>query len=216
MDFGSIIEQLSSQHFAVFSANSATIENITAFFRRNSYRTTTTILEMKTSENARQFSLSKKHGTGGFPFHTDFAFRAIPPRFVVLCNLSDSTFTRTTRVCALKMLNGDFIELLKGSIWQLQTSRGRCLLNGEISLGSNKGFRWDTDFLYPDNDHALAAIKMALPIMQKSSIDLGWEPNSALLIDNWNCVHARSFGDDADDNRKLLRIEAWGNGRMVS
>jgi hypothetical protein len=28
------------------------------------------------------------HGAAGFPFHTDFAFRAVPPRFIFLSNLS--------------------------------------------------------------------------------------------------------------------------------
>lgn len=218
MSMSSIIDELRSRHFTALSLNQTPIEELIALLKRHGYRTTTTLLEVKDSERSRPLSLSKKYGTGSFPFHTDFAFRATPPRFIVLCNLSNSAFMRGTRICAFSTLDESLRKNLKRSTWRLQTARGGCVLSAEIVLGSHRGFRWDTDFLTPENDPAHAALK-ALPIaMSSSSTEIKWEPNSALLIDNWSCVHARSNtnNETIDYDRTLTRIEAWGDGRMVA
>lgn len=204
--------------YCQFSFIDLPIEVLLNALRRSNYRITTTDLQVKFKENARQLSLSKKYGTGRFPFHTDFAFRAIPPRYIALCNPYSTSFERGTSVCYIQNLPAKLREDIRRSIWDLMTASGRCVIDGHILFAMNEGYRWDCDFLQPANKYAIEARGHAEADMGAASEIVRWKPQSAVLIDNWKCTHARMDAPELglDSNRKLMRYEAWGDGRMVT
>lgn len=182
------------------------------------HRVTQTTLEIKAEEAARSLTLSKKYGAGRFPFHSDFAFRAIPPRHIVLCNLSDRTFKRRTLVCVLDELSDSLRSQIEKCSWNLMTTKGLCVVDGRFRFAGRDGTRWDCDFLQPANHHANEAVSIADNEMLRHSSAFDWQPHSALIIDNWRCTHSREQSPDCDTDthRKLVRYEAWDNGRVVS
>ena len=54
------------------------MEELLSSMRKQHFSISVSELKIKSVDKARANSLSAKYGRGAFPFHTDFAFRAIP------------------------------------------------------------------------------------------------------------------------------------------
>lgn len=216
-DVRAVIQRTFENGFCCFAGSEQLVSELCAAMRRLGCAVTTTLLSVLTESEAKSNSLSERHGRSSFPFHTDYAFRAIPPRFILLCNATDTYFERSTYVSPFSSLGPDLLDLLRGCTFGLVWLGERYLLNASFTLNGMSGWRWDQDFLAPENDHALRASKEVGPALLRKSEKVEWIPNSAIFIDNWRCSHARgpSPGNHCDSMRQLIRYEFWTHARLV-
>jgi alpha-ketoglutarate-dependent taurine dioxygenase len=172
---------------------------------------TSSSLTVKSSALARPNTLSAKHGTGSFPHHTDFAFRGIPPRAILLVNSTDRDFERPSYFTDILALAPEHLRTLKSSAWKLKTREGVQLVGGEFMVFRRNGFRWDSDVLVPSNGAAEAALSVLGPALSALQHTFVWRGRTALLIDNWRLTHARGDVPGLDDQgiRELHRYEVW-------
>ncbi len=169
-----------------------------------------TQLSVRTTDEAKRNTLSEVYGEASFPHHTDFAFRPFPPRVIVLVNQTDDEFEAPTMVSRLKSLPNKALEVHARSRWRLK-SKGRSFVVGGITnLGNHIIHRWDTTFFEPENSAAWLCVHRIAKVISQVETIHKWAPRTALIIDNWNCTHARSYsGGDAKGKRLLLRLEGW-------
>lgn len=180
--------------------------------RRDIGHVTRSELSVKSTEEARKNTLSHLHGKGRFPHHTDFAFRAMPPRVIVLVNDSSEDFERPTLVASAASVSDGLRLAWEKSFWTLATREGSFVVSGRFRQGANEGYRWDRDFLRPANFHAERCVRELPNELMLGEVACSWKPNTALLIDNWNCTHGRGalpLGGDDTGQRVLTRYEVW-------
>jgi hypothetical protein len=213
-----LLAHVASFGFCHFGANEDQISELIQSLRKLQFVVSNTSLQIKHATKARPNTLSAKHGSAAFPFHTDFAFRPMPPRYILLLNVTDSHFQRPTRIARIDKLTPPLRNLIRSSIWKLVSSQKHFLVSGQFIRNRHIVWRWDCDFLTPVNAEAQEACHSAPAAMSELAQSITWSPQSAVLIDNWCCVHAR--GEDRsigrnELNRALIRYEFWGDARMV-
>jgi hypothetical protein len=204
--------------FCRFAADENQINELTQTLRRLRFVVSRTSLHMKHASNARPNTLSAKYGAGSFPFHTDFAFRATPARYILLSNLTDSHFPTPTLVARIDLLAPALQQLVRSSTWNLVTSQKHYFVSGQFIRSGQTVWRWDCDFLSPVNKDAHQARRCVPDALSEIAEPIVWGPQRAVLIDNWCCAHARgevTSHDQSQLNRALLRYEFWGDARMV-
>lgn len=217
LDAEGVLRRTGAEGFCHFAGNEQLVLDLCAAMRRKSCTITSTPLSVLTETEAKNNTLSQRHGCSSFPFHTDYAFRAVPPRFILLWNATDTCFERRTYVSRFSSLSPDMIDLLRGCTFGLARFGERYLLNACFTLNGMSGWRWDQDFLVPENSKALQASREVGRALLERSEKFGWAPKSAIFIDNWRCSHARgpSPGNPSDRMRRLIRFEFWTHARMV-
>lgn len=204
--------------FGRLVANGNQVNELVQFLQKRRFVVSNTSLQIKHASNARPNTLSAKYGSAGFPFHTDFAFRAMPPRYILLLNATNSVFHRPTLIARLDMLAPSLRNLVRSSVWKLVTLQKRYLVSGQFMRNGQVVWRWDCDFLAPVNKEAHEAFQSAPMAMGEIAQPIVWSGQSAVLIDNWNCVHARGeeqINAQEELSRTLTRYEFWGDARMV-
>lgn len=214
MDISPIISNLRKFGFASINLESKNIELLLKAFRRLG-RVTRSELIIKTPAEARPHSLSGRFGIGAFPHHTDFAFRAIPPRLLVLHNESDHAFQRATLVSAIDLLPPRLVRMLDRSSWYL-SSRGRTFhVSARVPIGVGSAIRWDPLCLLAANAAAHECCEIIPCELSQLQVRHRWSAGSALIIDNWRCTHAREdIGGGGDHDRRIIRYEVWQHARM--
>jgi hypothetical protein len=213
-----ILVHTANNGFCCVLANAKLLNELIQALRKLQFTVTKTSLYVKQPFRSRPNTLSAKYGPAAFPFHTDFAFRGTPPRYILLVNPTDLLFQRPTLIAPIEMLPSHLKELIRLSTWKLTAAGKHYLVSGQFNRNGQKVWRWDCDFLSPANDEAHAARVDANVSMLKISTPVMWSPQSAVLIDNWYCAHARGNADENDKldiSRSLLRLEFWGDARVV-
>jgi hypothetical protein len=202
--------------FAKIALAEIGLTEIIQSLRQRHYTVTSTSLKVKDTSNARPNTLSAKYGLGGFPFHSDFAFCARPPRYILLLNETDERFRRPTLVAKIEKLEAEYQLLIRNSIWTLLRLQKYYLVSGRFVQNGQTLWRWDCDFLTPANDAADKARRVVPGAMNEVAEAVDWDQQSAVLIDNWKCAHARGeFGSQRDTTRTLTRYEFWAYAGMV-
>lgn len=109
------------------------------------------LLPTKTDQ-AKPRSLSARHGTGEFPFHSEAAYYRVPPRWVLL-RLADGGYSEATTgfvdVNALP-LSDDLMVALRREIWIVSGKPGHFLspvVNTHLSTRATI-VRWDEGCMY--------------------------------------------------------------------
>lgn len=208
--FWSIINEASATGFASFQATASDLQILVRFLRRIG-SVTETDLTIKPQSEARVNTLSHRYGASEFPFHTDFAFRPRPPRYIVLCNEGHES-ARETLISNIDQLPIQIVENLTKSTWHLRRQSRSFELGGTLLIDQQRAFRWDNDFLEPANDHALSCLEEVPRLLSSQQRRISWTiPNTVVIIDNWLCAHARgpSASRRDDHTRKLKRLEVW-------
>jgi hypothetical protein len=213
-----LLAQVARLGFCQFTANENLIEQVIQCLARRQFAATSTSLHIKAISNARPNTLSAKYGTASFPFHTDFAFCALPPRYILLTNTTEATFQRPTLVAPIPRLQSRFRSLMQASMWKLRRVQKHYLVNGSFVQNAEVIWRWDCDFLKPANREAEVAYRLVPEAMNGLAVPIEWAGQTAVLIDNWCCAHAR--GEPRADTpseltRVLTRYEFWRYARMV-
>jgi L-asparagine oxygenase len=159
---------------------------------------------------------SGNFGLGAFPLHTDLAHWARPPRYLMLrCSRGDAN--TQTQIVDGKLV----IESLSSSVLARCLARPRRPLKGSLQLlpiwqassKPNQQFiRWDSIYLKPANEHALAIFRRidaclsSIQPVAKILLNKG----DTLLLDNWRVLHGRSQVQNLESSRRIHRLYLSG------
>lgn len=155
---------------------------------------------------------SGNFGFGTFPFHTDLAHWAIPPKYILLrCSIGDAT-TKTQFIDSYSVIN----EIGESTLARC-LARPRRPLKGSLQLlpilqtpaeQGQKLIRWDSIYLKPSNGYAEVVFgkihehfAKAQPVA-KSLLNRG----DTIIMDNWRLFHGRSQVQDVTSARKIHRV----------
>jgi len=208
--YGEAIEKALNEGFASLEVPEGSRSKLERELRCRIGLVTSTELTLKAIDEAKPNTLSAKFGLGEFPHHTDFAFRSLPPRLIVLINDTDSAFDTPTMVSRFDDWPGRASEVHARSQWLLKTKGSAYVVGGITNIGDHVVRRWDTTFLEPENGAAWFCVQKIGKLISSSESVHEWLPRTALLIDNWNCTHSRGFvRDELAGKRRLCRLEAW-------
>ena len=168
------------------------------------------------SNEAGRLTLSNLHGLDDFPFHTDRAFEARPPRFVFLFARSQGHGDTKTLVTPIAKLNSDFRRLLRLARWMPALSNGQSSLSGAIIDATCNGYRFDTSLMSPANAAAQECKEIILPEFKRHSLSFSLREDNLVCIDNWRSVHARSHVEPQEVSGRIIeRWELWPYAGMV-
>ena len=175
-------------------------------------------LELKTAENAPRHSLSGMYGMGAFPFHTDYAHRRMPPRYVLLRSIGQSEKVRPTLLLDFNSIKLDpgQIDALRRDVWIVNGGREKFLSTvlAGMTRVSVQFLRFDTACMRPAHSRFESSASILRDaIAQASPMNHSWDSGEMLIFDNWRMLHARpEEGDHIDDGRILERsMAAYGS-----
>ncbi len=162
---------------------------------------------------------SAEFGLNDFPFHTDLAHWARPPRYLVLrCVQGDaSVSTKLLSACAIYKLFD--VSYLRKALFRPRKKSYYGSLNILPLVFFESGvlaFRWDSLFLTPMNAAAREFRKFMLESeagwSNRSEIIL-YRPGDTLVVDNWCMLHGRSSVGSQSKRRVergyLSELESW-------
>jgi hypothetical protein len=175
-------------------------------------------LSPKRAEDAPTRSLSAAHGLGGFPMHTDAAHFRIPPRYVLLRLAMDGRSNRPTLIQNIRDLHMDerSMAILRRDVWLVNGGRGRFLtsLLSDTLVPRHLLVRFDRACMRPVHPSFLQSeslLETALATTAPLRVD--WVHGKALVIDNWQALHARSGSPRrSNEDRILERVLIMGHG----
>lgn len=155
-------------------------------------------------------TLSAAFGTASFPLHTDTAFWNRPARFLVMRATGD--LRRPTLVCPfeklLSSMNARLIGAACKAIWVLASSTGPiyCGLTSRSS-GGHFRCRYDRGCMAPANSEAREIDEyMNFAVPDSEVQQLSWSSGTAVVIANWQALHARGPEPPQEADRILKRI----------
>jgi alpha-ketoglutarate-dependent taurine dioxygenase len=158
-----------------------------------------------TKVDAHPQSLSVNFGTNSFPFHTDGAYFKIPPRFIILRYVQGVPSPTPTLLCDLSMLNETEKLELQYGIWKVK-SRTSTFYSSILSDDA-KCLRYDPCIMSPINEKNDNSIFFEQVVASRSTIQVNWQVNKAVVIDNWRYLHTRPKVKEEEIRfRKLQRI----------
>jgi L-asparagine oxygenase len=155
---------------------------------------------------------SGNFGLGSFPFHTDLAHWATPPRYLMLrCASGDPTVET-------QMIDGrDLVEIVGAGALARCLALPRRPMKGSFHLlpiwqdsANHAGqlLRWDSIYLKPANGYALSTFQRLEEALSRTRIATNTLRNrgDTLLLDNWRVLHGRSSVQNANSSRKIYRV----------
>lgn len=166
------------------------------------------VLTPQPSHEVHANTLSRRHGLGPFPFHTETAYWSRPARYVVLYCVDPGAGERPTL-------------LVDSRQWQLSTKDRRQFLNAAFRVMGRRTFltslavhdgpdlwwRFDRACMSPATSDAGPAIEQISTLIGDSnSVEISWMPRDLLVFDNYRCIHARGAATRKDTDRILHRI----------
>lgn len=170
------------------------------------------LLSPLVAKDAPRNSLSRLHGLGEFPLHTDAAHHRYPPRWLLMRCIATGkqgcpTFLADSR--ELKMTAAERCEIER-AVWTISTGRrsflGSAVLGalsegrkGPIRLRYDRGCMKVADAAFSATS---AMLECLIGDLQTERID--WEPGVTVVIDNSRMLHGRGSG--ADSSRELERV----------
>jgi hypothetical protein len=212
-----VLQNLRGHGITSFLLNALPVATFLNGLKRDGHLVTQTILTVRDKGDplTAKKTLSMVYGRGEFPFHTDYAFKPVPPKFIVLVNDSDLSFRRPTFVSSLADLPSSLMRLLQNARWLFQSRDGALVISSIQPLYCGlRLIRWDVDFLAPYNRSAHLSADYIPTHLASVRKEIVWEPRSAVVIDNWALAHARgatTTDELADEGRTLARYEVWNH-----
>src|SRR4051794_20157633 len=120
-----ILETVQTSGFAMFDLNCLSLAVLLSLFKRAGHTVSQTALALKDpTPQSHKKTLSSIYGKNAFPYHTDYAFKPTPPRFIVLANESSHYFDRPTFISSLSALPSEMAVMLRDSSWVLRSRLG--------------------------------------------------------------------------------------------
>lgn len=155
---------------------------------------------------------SGNFGFGTFPFHTDLAHWARPPRYILLwCSRGDET-TKTQVIDS-----NSVIQCIGESVLTRCLAQPRRPMKGALQLlpilhpsteKTSRLIRWDSIYLKPSNGYAQAVFEEIYQHLAKVKPVIKSLKNrgDALIMDNWRLLHGRSQVQDVASTRLIHRV----------
>ena len=163
------------------------------------------VLAAREREDARAGTLSGRYGMGAFPWHTDGAHHAQPPR-LSLMRRRGPTGTPTLLLDAHSLLAvaPGLAEQLRRQTWLVDA--GASPFYASI-VGRAGRVRFNRHLMTPTSARAgEAELAFQALIEGADPVEHAWEANELLLLDNTRVVHARPPIGENDANRELERL----------
>lgn len=137
-------------------------------------------------------SLSRIHGLGAFPYHTDGAHWNQPPKWLVLACQKD-TEQRATTLLPVKAVFAAFGEGFRPNEALFLVVNGRNSFYTPITLNERDGIRYDGGCMKPVNSSAkLFAEKFDEICCSLLPIAISWRPGMIAVINNGCFLHSRA------------------------
>jgi hypothetical protein len=155
---------------------------------------------------ARAASLSRQHGTGAFPLHTDVAHWPIPARYLVLCCLAPGAGDRGTLLLPLSglELSDQDRAVLNSGVFLVRTARHSWF--SSVLMTGRPFVRYDRGYMSPATASGVEAARlMEKRVADGSPVRVVWEEGTILIVDNWRVLHGREAAN-GDTDRVLLRM----------
>lgn len=165
------------------------------------------------TEAATPNTLSSRHGTGAFPFHTDCAHWEHPAQFLLLYCVNAGGGHRHTRVIDTWEWDWSPRERLAvcSEVWSRALSKPQLCTVGE-RRGDHISLRYDEACMTPLTQPAERSREFIQQRIDKSRmLDFEWSERDVLIIDNRRILHARGAARTADPGRVLARILIGGH-----
>lgn len=211
---GLCLESLAKNGYACFSSNAGyttldIAEAIGFIDLIPGYQTVQKLIPRE-NEHLESSSYSGNFGKGAFPLHTDMAHWFIPPRYFLLRCINPAASVYTRFLHTSQVLCTEDRDDAKRALF-----RPRRRLDGRLTLlrlQDDEIFRWDTLFLKPMSQRAVAfqdylARKIAASPLEEVALS---HVGDSVLIDNWNVLHGRSSVPEAASNRVIERAYLSG------
>jgi alpha-ketoglutarate-dependent taurine dioxygenase len=163
-------------------------------------------------ELAKINTLSSRYGSGAFPFHTDAAHWREPPSYLALfCEHPGSARRATFLIDTADWpVDEKLAHEMRSQLWKAG-HKNPFLCTVSIGTGEHPSIRYDmacmriasqsTDLLRRKLEELIAASKR---------IEVRWETNSLLVLDNSRMLHARAAAATPDGDRVLVRALIGG------
>lgn len=142
-----------------------------------------------------------------FPYHSDGAYQAEPPRWLILyCAECETGAASTLLADPLPHADTADRRLLLSEPWRIHQSGARRATRLLERIDGRDRLRWDPMVMRPFIARgAQASERLATLIARAGEVRHAWSANSLLLIDNWRMLHARPPCDDLA-GRTLWRL----------
>jgi hypothetical protein len=154
--------------------------------------------------DARPGTMSARYGMGAFPLHTDRAHWPVPPRYVLLRSIGETSDRPTTLLDAGPIVSQPrFRERLRRGKWLIRSDRGAFL----CAVLAEAMFRYDTCCMLPADEAAAQLGQDLARELASASLELfTWMPRRILILDNWRVLHGRGTATAEDFGRILERV----------
>lgn len=158
------------------------------------------VLLPKTQAAGRVGSFSSTFGLGAFPWHTDGAIAACPPRYLFL-RAPQASITKTDLLDIPAA--GNLSAVLRRAVLRRRQSHGppRYFSASEV-IDGHRLYRWD-----PHKLDLCTGADVAMPGDQHvPHASVSWEAGTTVVIDNWRCLHRREAMREQVSERTLERL----------
>ena len=165
----------------------------------------------KMSSHASQGTMSAIYGMGSFPLHTERAHWRIPPRFLILRSVGDTSDRPTMLLDSHHLtLDQQLAQELLQTPWIV--SWGGISFRSRVLRPSPSGegrwqIRYDRCCMRPCHracKNLSSRLEQALMAFEPEQHF--WNPGIVLLIDNWRVLHGRGKSTESDYGRCIERI----------
>jgi alpha-ketoglutarate-dependent taurine dioxygenase len=162
--------------------------------------------------SAKNNTLSSRYGTGAFPFHTDTAHWDRPARFLALYCVDPGEGKRSTILQDTRLWRLDYAEneLACRALWKTGHVGPRLCTIAEGTHGE-VFIRYDMDCMRPMTKEA-REVKTFVEarISSTPTIQIDWQTECLLVLDNYRMLHARGTSIAPDTSRIHKRILIGG------
>lgn len=163
-------------------------------------------------ESAKENTLSSRYGTGAFPFHTDAAHWRHPPTHLMLFCEKPGSANRQTHLIDTRAwkIDDELRASMRSAIWRAGHKEPWLCTVAEEN-GGELAVRYDTSCMSPAGPKAeRLRLQIESCIADSTKIQISWEKNSLLIINNSRLLHARAMASSSDNDRILIRTLIGG------
>ena len=152
-------------------------------------------LEPKKENTENPGAWSNIYSDKEFPPHTDFAYQALPPRFIGLHCISHKNSDRPTFILDSQKIPSNVKNKLHKVIWRIRHHErsGTVRMFDKKTLKGCEILRYDPVCMAPYFKKDIWAIDLLNHTYRKYSDAVAWEENGFMIIDNWRCFHGRGL-----------------------
>ena len=166
------------------------------------------LISPQPTTKAKLNTLSSRYGMEAFPFHTDAAYWAAPPRFILFHCVSPGAGSRPTLLIDPRewSLSERERRMLCNEVWKITTNRPfLCTAGTQGEHGLC--LRFDEACMAPVTAGARSIRDVVQDSIDRSEVvAINWREGDLLVIDNLRLLHARGKAAQADEDRILARI----------